>query len=68
MILCLPLHETNVKYSVHNLAIILKTFLFSKEKYGYHFLKNLVKKNQTKQKSWGVARRINPRGQNMNGM
>ena len=56
---------TNVKYSVHNLAMSPnpKNFSIQQKKIWLPFFKNLVKKNQTKQKSWGVARRINPRGQ-----
>jgi len=56
---------TNVKYSVHNLAMSPnpKNFSIQQKKIWLPFFTNLVKKNQTKQKSWGVARRINPRGQ-----
>ena len=55
---------TNVKYSVHNLAMSSDTKKFSNEqkRIWLPFIKNLIKRNQTKQKSWGVARRLNPRG------
>ena len=55
---------TNVKYSVHNLAMSpdAKNFSNQQKTIWLPFFKNLVKRNQTKQKSWGAARRINPRG------
>ena len=54
----------NVKYSVHNYAMSSDAKNFSNQQkiIWLPFFKNLLKKNQTKQKSWGVARRINPRG------
>ena len=56
---------TNVKFSVHNMAMSsdAKNFSNQQKRIWLPFLKNLVKRNQTKQKSWGVARRLNPRGQ-----
>ena len=56
---------TNVKYTVHNLAMSpdAKNFSIQQKTIWAPFFKNLIKRNQTKQKNWGVARRLNPRGQ-----
>ena len=56
---------TNVKFSVHNMAMSsdAKNFSNQQKTIWLPFFKNLIKRNQTKQKNWGVARRLNPRGQ-----
>lgn len=57
--------DIKVKYTVHNLAMSPNPKNFSKQQkeIWLPFFKNLIKRKQTKQKNWGVARRINPRGQ-----
>ena len=56
--------DVKIKYSVHNLTMSIdpKNFSTQQKAIWLPFFKNLLKRNQTKQKSWGVARRINPRG------
>ncbi len=55
---------TKIKYSVHNLAMSKnpKNFSTQQKVIWLPFFKNLIKSKKTAQKSWGVARRINPRG------
>ena len=40
-----------------------KNFSNQQKRIWLPFFKKSCKRNQTKQKSWGVARRLNPRGQ-----
>ena len=55
---------TKIKYFVHNLAMSKnpKNFSTQQKVIWLPFFKNLIKSKKTTQKSWGVARRINPRG------
>ena len=57
-----------IKYSVHNLAMSNnpKNFSTQQKAIWLPFFKKLLKSKSTNQKSWGVARRINPRGKKHN--
>ena len=57
-----------IKYSVHNLAMSDNPKNFSKQQkvIWLPFIKKLLKSKSITQKSWGVARRINPRGKKHN--
>ena len=57
-----------IKFSVHNLAMSNNPKNFSKQQktLWLPFFRKLLKSKNTKQKSWGVARRINPRGNKHN--
>ena len=59
-----PPKGLKIKYSVHNLAMSddPKNFSAQQKLVWLPFFKKLLKSKKTTQKSWGVARRINPRG------
>ena len=59
-----PPNGLKIKYSVHNLAMSddPKNFSAQQKLVWLPFFKKLLKSKKTTQKSWGVARRINPRG------